>query len=43
MRILIVEDDAALAGFIRQGLQGEHYTVDMVEDGETGTRHGHRV
>ncbi|MFY9740699.1 MAG: response regulator transcription factor [Candidatus Sulfotelmatobacter sp.] len=34
MRILIAEDDAALAGFIRQGLQGEHYTVDMVEDGE---------
>lgn len=34
MRILIAEDDAALAGFIRQGLQGEHYTVDAVEDGE---------
>src|SRR5579863_4774109 len=34
MRILIAEDDAALAGFVRQGLQGEHYTVDMVEDGE---------
>ncbi len=34
MRILIAEDDAALAGFIRQGLQGEHYTVDVVEDGE---------
>jgi two-component system, OmpR family, copper resistance phosphate regulon response regulator CusR len=34
MRILIAEDDAALAGFVRQGLQGEHYTVDVVEDGE---------
>jgi len=34
MRILIAEDDAALAGFVRQGLQGEHYTVDTVEDGE---------
>jgi DNA-binding response OmpR family regulator len=34
MRILIAEDDAALAGFVRQGLQEEHYTVDVAEDGE---------
>jgi two-component system, chemotaxis family, protein-glutamate methylesterase/glutaminase len=34
MKILIAEDDAALAGFVRQGLQGEHYAVDVVEDGE---------
>jgi DNA-binding response OmpR family regulator/outer membrane protein OmpA-like peptidoglycan-associated protein len=34
MRILIAEDDAALASFVRQGLQGEHYAVDVVEDGE---------
>ncbi len=34
MRILIAEDDAALAGFVRQGLQAEHYAVDVVEDGE---------
>src|SRR5882672_7212997 len=34
MRILIAEDDSALAGFVRQGLQGEHYAVDVVEDGE---------
>jgi two-component system OmpR family response regulator len=34
MRILIAEDDAALAGFVRQGLHGEHYAVDVVEDGE---------
>ncbi len=34
MRILIAEDDAALAGFVRQGLAGEHYAVDVVEDGE---------
>ena len=34
MRILIAEDDAALAGFLQQGLQGEHYAVDVVEDGE---------
>ncbi len=30
----MAEDDAALAGFVRQGLQNEHYTVDIAEDGE---------
>ncbi|HZW81157.1 MAG TPA: response regulator [Candidatus Deferrimicrobiaceae bacterium] len=34
MRILIAEDDAALASFVRQGLQGEHYAVDVAMDGE---------
>jgi DNA-binding response OmpR family regulator/outer membrane protein OmpA-like peptidoglycan-associated protein len=34
MRILIAEDDEALARFIRQGLEGEHYSVDVVADGE---------
>ncbi|MGA9511185.1 MAG: response regulator [Candidatus Sulfotelmatobacter sp.] len=34
MRILIAEDDAALASFVRQGLQAEHYTVDVAADGE---------
>lgn len=34
MRILIAEDDEALAKFVRQGLEGEHYTVDVFPDGE---------
>lgn len=34
MRILIAEDDEALAKFVRQGLESEHYTVDVVTDGE---------
>jgi DNA-binding response OmpR family regulator len=34
MRILIAEDDEALAKFVRQGLEGEHCTVDVVSDGE---------
>ena len=34
MRILIAEDDEALANFVRQGLEGEHYTVDVIRDGE---------
>jgi DNA-binding response OmpR family regulator len=34
MRILIAEDDEALAKFVRQGLEGEHYSVNVVSDGE---------
>lgn len=34
MRILIAEDDEALARFVRQGLEGEHYSVDVARDGE---------
>jgi DNA-binding response OmpR family regulator/flagellar motor protein MotB len=34
MRILIAEDDEALARFVRQGLESEHYTVDAFKDGE---------
>jgi DNA-binding response OmpR family regulator len=34
MRILIAEDDEALARFVRQGLEGEHYAVDVFADGE---------
>jgi two-component system, OmpR family, copper resistance phosphate regulon response regulator CusR len=34
MRILIAEDDAALAGFVRKGLEAEHYAVDVSADGE---------
>lgn len=34
MRILIAEDDEALGRFVRQGLEGEHYTVDLLKDGE---------
>jgi two-component system, OmpR family, copper resistance phosphate regulon response regulator CusR len=34
MRILIAEDDEALGKFVRQGLESEHYTVDICKDGE---------
>jgi two-component system, OmpR family, copper resistance phosphate regulon response regulator CusR len=43
MRILIAEDDAALASFVRQGLQGEHYTVDVAEDGERARAMGSEI
>ena len=29
MRILVVEDDAPLASFVRKGLEAEHYAVDI--------------
>jgi len=34
MRILIAEDDSALAGFVKKGLDAEHYAVDLSNDGE---------
>lgn len=34
MRILIAEDDEALARFVRQGLEGEQYQVELCADGE---------
>ncbi len=34
MRILIVEDDAPVATFVRKGLEAEHYAVDVAPDGE---------
>ncbi len=34
MRILVVEDDAPLASFVRKGLEAEHYAVDVAADGE---------
>jgi DNA-binding response OmpR family regulator len=34
MRILIAEDDDALASFVSKGLEAEHYAVDVSADGE---------
>ena len=36
MRILVVEDEKKVAQFICQGLEEEHYTVDVALDGEQG-------
>jgi CheY-like chemotaxis protein len=38
MRILVVEDDAPLASFVRKGLEAEHYAVDVAMDGELARR-----
>ncbi|MGH9513880.1 MAG: response regulator [Terriglobales bacterium] len=34
MRILIAEDDAAVASFVKKGLEAEHYAVDISPNGE---------
>jgi DNA-binding response OmpR family regulator len=39
MRVLIVEDDAALGLFLQKGLKLEGHHVDWVGDGEAGLRH----
>lgn len=36
MRILVVEDEKKVAKFIQQGLEEEHYAVDVAHDGERG-------
>lgn len=36
MRILVVEDEKKLAGFIKRGLKEEGYAVDVAPDGEEG-------
>jgi DNA-binding response OmpR family regulator len=40
MRILLVEDDADLAQFVRKGLREERYAVDVASDGEQGYQLG---
>src|ERR1700733_1727829 len=39
MRVLIVEDDAALGLFLQKGLKLEGHEVDWVGDGELGLKH----
>ncbi len=36
MRILVIEDDASVAGYIRKGLDELGYTVDVASDGKQG-------
>jgi two-component system, OmpR family, copper resistance phosphate regulon response regulator CusR len=43
MRVLIAEDDAALAKFVSQGLEAEHYTVDVYSDGEQAGAAAHVI
>ena len=36
MRVLIVEDEIKLAAYLKRGLEGEGYAVDLASDGEMG-------
>jgi len=36
MRILVVEDEHKVAGFIKKGLEAERYAVDVASDGHSG-------
>lgn len=36
MKLLVVEDDAAAASYLRQGLSEAGHTVDVAHDGEAG-------
>ena len=41
MKILVVEDDRKVAGFIEQGLREEGYVVDLARDGDEATTMAH--
>jgi len=41
MRILVVEDDRKVAGFIEQGLREEGFAVDLAPDGDAATLAAH--
>jgi DNA-binding response OmpR family regulator len=36
MRLLVVEDESRVAGFLRKGLREEGYAVDLADDGPSG-------
>lgn len=42
MRLLLIEDDPAIAGFVRQGLAELGYAVEVVDDGKAGEAEGAR-
>lgn len=43
MRILVVEDDPRLGPSLKKGLEGNHYAVDLVSDGEEALLMGNTV
>ena len=36
MRVLVIEDEPRLAGYIQKGLTEEAFTADVATDGESG-------
>src|SRR4051812_5013092 len=43
MRVLVVEDDRKVAGFIRTGLEQEGYAVDLLHDGRDASEQARTV
>lgn len=41
MRILIVEDEAAIQAFLKESLEAEYFAVDVASDGERGSYLAH--
>jgi two-component system OmpR family response regulator len=41
VKILVVEDDRKVAGFIEQGLKEEGFVVDIAPDGDEATMLAH--
>jgi DNA-binding response OmpR family regulator len=39
VKILIVEDEAGISKFLKQGLEEEHYEVTIASDGKTGLKY----
>ena len=40
MRLLLVEDDRGVAGFLRSGLEAEHYQLEVATDGQAALELG---
>ncbi len=40
MRLLLVEDDRGSAGFLRSGLEAEHYQLEIATDGQAALERG---
>src|ERR1051326_6601421 len=40
MRLLLIEDERKVAGFIGRGLRGERFAVDVAYDGTSGLERG---
>lgn len=38
MKVLVIEDDPTVGGFVKRGLEEQRYTVDLVVDGDEGER-----
>jgi two-component system, OmpR family, response regulator len=36
MKVLVIEDDPTVGQFVKRGLEEQHWTVDLVADGEEG-------